>query len=332
MNPTRLLFLVWLGMLSILPASASPGRIHVSGRLLDSSGEPIIFWSYGEMMQVQLPAEVRLYGSRTAADPLATMRTVAESYGGYFHINFEIPNGVLTRGELWYGLSIDGDRNGLSESDRFNERFEIGAVPFALAAKPVRSFTTHGGITRSGSATTEPADFVWVAPFETPAGGVEFDTMAITLRTASANTAFSFGIYDESGKLVVSSGLIEVKAAVSDAFLEVSHERIVLEPSAIYFSGAARSDGSKGSVFFPKGLVPAGPIYGRAPSTTRDGSIPPSFAPGAIAIDKWAPCLPITLTLQNSAAGTSSPSMRGEAPVKPRVRWIFPEYGPGISR
>ena len=54
-----------------------------------------------------------------------------------------------------------------------------------------------------------PANTLSVAPFTTPPGGGRFNWMNIFIHFVPANTKLSFGIYDELGQRVASSGRIE---------------------------------------------------------------------------------------------------------------------------
>lgn len=326
--------LILLGCLllmgSALSSWAIPANIHISGRLLDKNGMPVYYWEPGvwgsQQATVSLPAKVKFYDSATTTSPFIVVSATASAYDAFFNISLALPEAAVVKSSLWYTLSIDVDRNGLTSADDFPDRFEIGSVPFALSAKPQLAFTTHGGWTGwndnfSTLDGTYPTHKMMVAPFETPAGGVEFNQMNFFLNQGYAGYSFSFGIYDKDGKQVVSSGLIDIKGAdIVKSFLQVKHQKVKLQPSTIYYTAAAAG---RWDFSFPQGLRPAAPTYGKVDIPRANGLIPTAFDPTKINPDTHAAALPITLILDESS-GSSKPGWSNTKPGGPQYRWVIP--------
>ena len=325
MDRKRIFGWLWIliGFAGLSGVGWATPQLGVSGRLLDASGNPIHYYEgtgiNRQEVKVNLTSQLKFYDSATNLTPLYTLSTTAEAMGGYFSIYFTQPGSVLLKDQIYYTLAIDTDRNGLTSSDLFSGRFQIGAVPFALTAQPSHSFTTHGGKVNSGIKSGYQV--MKTAPFETPAGGIEFNKMNIWISNASAGCSFTFGIYDEQGKIVASSGQIDVKdASISNAYLEVKlPQTIKLEPAKIYYTGVA-SSGDGRLVNFPSGLTPGDPVMGDVSLATSDGSIPSSFDPGKIVPGVQLIALPITLKLVTT---TPAPARQGVDPTKPQIRWIY---------
>lgn len=317
------IIMMLLAVLAAAPAGAIPGKILISGQLLDKDGNPVHYTtptlSGPQEISVGLAARVMLYDSATAPAAFAIIPTTATAYNAYFNISFTLPDTAVTKDSLWYALSIDVANDGLSSSDFFPDRFEIGSVPFALSARPVTFFTTFSGSKEGGGSYYRFANIMNVCPFETPPGGVEFNQMNIILFLGMPNSAFSFGIYDESGVLVVSSGLITIKGVeMSESFLQVKHQTVKLMPSKIYYVGIARNNTG---TYFANGLRPAAPIMGTVAIPKADGSIPVSFSPSKIVPDTSIYYLPVTLCLVADDA-TSGTKWEQAKPGQPQYRWI----------
>ena len=161
-----------------------PTEIGVSGRLLDSNGNPIHYTIHDPMagtveQHVTLPSRIDFWDSTTAATPFASLLTVTSAFNGYFNMGFVPPISVITKDVIWYSVAIDVDRNGLTSSDNFPERIQITSMPYALSAKPQNAFVTFQGIANYQYAGFQDPKFLHVTPFETPPGGVEFNQMNI---------------------------------------------------------------------------------------------------------------------------------------------------------
>ena len=111
-----------------------------------------------------------------------------------------------------------------------------------------------------------------VCPFESPAGGVEFNQMNIYLLDADGGARFSYGIYDESGARIAYSGLITIPATVESlnrAFLQVKVPNMKLQPSAIYYVGLSRDP----NMYFPFALAPVAPVLGTISNPNHKGGV-----------------------------------------------------------
>ena len=330
MERKRLLGWLWIFIIfaGLSGAGWATPRLGVSGRLLDASGNPIRYYEgtgpSRHEVTVNLTSQLKFYDSETGQTPMHTLATTAEAMGGYFSIYFTLPGPVLLKDQIYYTLAIDADRNGLTSNDLFTGRFQIGAVPFALSAQPSHNFTTHGGKVGSGYGYGRPGHpedllVMKVAPFETPSGAVEFNKMNILVGMVPAGTKFTFGIYDEQGQIVVSSGLISVKdVSITNAYLDVKlSQTIKLEPAKIYYTGYASSNVS---FDVPTGNTPVSPVIGDIPLSTNNGSIPNSFNPSTLVSNSYTNALPITLTHVPSAP---APARQGVDATKPQIRWIY---------
>jgi hypothetical protein len=320
-------FHIWVCLIVLggaVSAWAIPATINVSGRLLDQNGSPVYYWRQDPDVRVQitvsLPAQVKLYDSATIPTPFITVNTTAIAYDAFFNISFNLPDAAVVKNSLWYSLAIDVDQNGLTAADNFPDRFEIGSVPFALSAKPVHSYTTFGGNKGGGKSDIQPANLMNVCPFETPQGGVEFNRMNVLLPSGQVGGAFEFGIFDHQGQRIISSGLITIQGAnLKDAFLEIQHLTIILQPSTIYYVGMARNNGNYFT--FLDGIRPCSPVFGRVTIPQNTGGLPISFSTDSIDPNNDAIAMPITLSL----ATTSKPGIiwKGK-PGGPQYRWIIP--------
>ena len=103
-------------------------------------------------IKVNLNARLDFFDSETTPTFFAMMYTTATVYNGYFSIKVVPPDPVLAKDSVWYDLSIDADRNGLTGGDQFEGRFELGAVPFALQGAPRTFFTTFERMNNGYSA------------------------------------------------------------------------------------------------------------------------------------------------------------------------------------
>lgn len=310
---------------SSLSAWAIPATVNISGQLLDKSGNPVKYMHPtvpATQIQVNLAAKVRLYDSpSTSTLPFATLSATASAYDGIFNITFALPETAVTKDSLWYAVSIDADRNGLSSSDDFPDRLGISAVPFALSAKALKNFTTFGGTRGGGGSPTKFSGFMNVVPFETPAGGVEFNRMNVLLVSGKPGDAFEFGLYDENGTRLATSGLIPItgSATLTNAFLQVKTSKITLKPSATYYIGLARNNVS---LALPYGLMPVSPVMGWVTLTKTTGEIPTSFDPATIEPSINAQALPVTFNLADEAAAPKAEWISSKT-GGPQYRWII---------
>ena len=305
---------------------ANPG-LWISGRLLDANGNPIHYYAgTGESryeIKVNLGAQIVFYDSETTQSSTSTLDTTAEANEGYFNISFILPGSLLAKNQIYYTLAIDADQNGLTSADLFAGRFQIGAVPFALSTQPSHSFMTHvGRVSDAGSFPQDRWQVMRVAPFEAPAGGVEFNKMNTYITQINPNVTFTFGIYDAQGKLVVSSGpIVNKDTLINAAYIEIKLPQVIrLEPTKIYYTGYATSNYG---VDLAGGVRPANPVMGEVTLLTNNGSIPASFDPGKIAQKEYGNyALPIALTLDETPP---APARQGVDAPKPLIRWIFTE-------
>lgn len=329
-----------LGYLLLLLGGAAawaiPAQMNISGRLLDNNGAPVYYTAQGTygpyQIEVSLPAKIRFYDSATTTTAFHTMAATARAFDAYFNISFNLPEAAVVKDSLWYVLSIDVDRNGLTSADDFPDRFEIGSVPFALSAKPQTAFTTHGGWTYAGGGfsanifATNPQDKMMAVPFETPPGGVEFNQMNVILNEGWGGSAFSFGIYDKNGKLVVSSGRITIPGAsndtLRDAFLQVRCNKIKLQPSTIYYTGL--STNNKQNVF-PNGMRPVAATWGIVSIPPANGLVPTAFDPSKVEQFVYAVAMPISLTL-NTASAKPEGGWSSAKPGQPQYRWLMSKF------
>ena len=321
-------FATFIFVLSPYWLGATPVGLSINGQLLDEKGELIRYWEATDYdrheIRVDLPVEINFYESEDSQDSIYKLNTTASAHRGLFNIHFTLPDFVLVKDHLDYTLAIDTNRNGLDPGDLFDERFQIYAVPFALSAKPVNFFVTHGGY--GGEFGTHGVQFMHgrmsVAPFETPPGGVEFNQMNVYLHLVEANTTFSFGIYDYDGNLVVSSGPIVVgDVNILRSFLEIKHEKINLAPSKHYYTALTHNAPKMDAVSLRSGLLPTGPTFGIVDIPTNDGLVPPTFVadPETFELNMDTHALPITLTLVEDESATPSLGLKSKAR---QVRWI----------
>lgn len=182
-----------------------------------------------------------------------------------------------------------------------------GPDRIANGDEPWTLFSTHGGVhvSLSGSTITTAADVMRVAPFITPPGGVRFNRIYTRFGANGAlGTKISIGIYDESGNLVLSSGLITASPGNPCCSSEFIVPETFLDSQSIYFTAL----GFNGRVTFRP--VDATSIYRSGQVTgaiVPNGLIPPSFNLNQIDGDAAA----ISMTLRYIAppvSPTPSPS------------------------
>lgn len=334
-TPSRMLTLLLGLLLAALAGSAGaiPSQVGISGQLLDKTGQPVHYYRYVDAYHPKvettrsLDAEVRFYNSAYASVPIRTIQTKASAYNGYFNLGFEPFPEMMTKDALWYSLSIDANQNGLDAGDAFNTKVEMSSVPFALSASPVHSFTTHGGYIKNITRADTYYSNLMVAPFETPAGGIDFDTMTIMSGGIDDGAVFSFGLYDETGILVANSGPITVKgfSIENGTYLEVKPGHIHLEPSKVYYT-ALTTNGVQAA--FPNGAKPVAPVCGIIPLATHTGALPARFNPDTLNVTQNIVFLPICLALAPSAQTTAKAAPApGQGASKPTYRWISPKKG-----
>lgn len=323
---------------ALLGASAAawaiPVNFNISGRLEDASGNPLIYnIQHGPSeverdVQVSLQARVTFYNSSSSATVLDDMQVTATAKSGYFNIPVVMKDNLLAQDSLWYALAIDTNQNGLDGNDNFAGRFQINAVPFALSAKPVKYFSTHGGSVSTGSGMrwgyTSIAKASAVAPFVTPPGGVRFNRMNIFVGIAVANTNFSFGLYDQTGKQVVSSGKIAVGAAgFEDAYLEVKTAEFNLAPSQMYFTAILADPPS--NISLRNIIVPGIPLVGLIRNMPAGGVLPATLDLKAIQVPTdTAEAIPLSIELSYDEAASAPSAQRAGVSegANPNVRWI----------
>ena len=307
-------------------AWAIPPNMTVTGRLLDKNGNPIHYYTYDPIWgkseySVILHSRIQFYDSKTAASPFAALATSTTCNLGYFQMGLRPPISVITKDSVWYAVSIDVDQNGLTSSDDFPDRVEMGSVPYALSAKPQNSFTTCFGVVTYRPFDDQTGGSMMVVPFETPPGGIEFNQMNTIFQSVVENTSLSFGIYDEQGKRVAYSGVIHSPATVSLAgvYLQVAHPTVKLEPSKIYYVGLTQYENTFGSMMAACGVCPAAPTFGTVTIPKSSGGLPTSFNPDNIDSDPYAVALPVTLinTDKATTTGFQKTSLGGTS-----YRWI----------
>lgn len=307
---------------------AIPPTLNISGRLLDRNGTPVRYYQDNPSGRVEIPvqltAELKFYDTQTTTTASCTLPATAKAYQGYFGIIFTPPDSLLTKDSLYYSLSIDADQNGLTTDDAFPDRFQVSSVPFALSAKPSTFFTTHHGMKYTSQSSSVPAKYIMLSPFETPPGGVEFNTMDTFIYGAPANSKFSFGIYDQQGTLVVSSGPVNAgSAGLGEYFVEANHQKIKLQPSTTYYAAVMRSSTQ---VSFLEAVAPPAPVYGIIDLSTTDGTIPASVDLTKLIHTNNAIALPITLSLHQDTMTVQMAQKTG--PSKPQVRLIKADTKP----
>lgn len=282
-----------------------PVNISIDGQLLDENGDPREYRDEsGELLQyLSLAAEVRFHPSRTSPSILHIVEATAGVYpsaGSVFSIPLAMPSALLVYDELWYSLAVDTDMDGIDEDDFFSDRFEILSVPFALSAKPVTYFDTQGGFLSTSTGTRgsfipvalgNVSEYMSVAPFTTPPGGVHFNKMCIFVHSVSAGTAFSFGIFDASGEAIATSGRIETSVNIYEAFLEIENVPSRLKPSSLYFTAITASR----EMMIRNIMIPSIPLSGVVKIAPDNGLLPPSF--NVSSIRPHADAVPISITL-----------------------------------
>lgn len=308
-----------------------PAHIGITGILADKDGNPIPFYNDegNTLTMVRLLAHVKFYASEIAPNAISEVFSTTTVYTntGAFSVPVTLDTDLLTLDELWYSLGIDIKQDGLGASDYFPGRSQITSVPFALTAKPVTFFSTHGGYSTSNSGTglsylpAGTSNTMVVGAFTTPPGGVQFNRMNIFVQHVPANTKFSFGIYDSDGSLVASSGLVETSVEVSWSYLEVNDVPGKLRPSELYFTGILSTDPG----FCSRNVViPSVPLNGMIPVSNtppHNGLINSSFPINSIIPDFRSIPLNITLSYDKEV---EKPMLRteGRQSQKPKVRWI----------
>lgn len=218
-------------------ASAIPQGITLSGHLTDAEGNPI---------QGGFAAQVRVYSSETKENLVGTFNTSVIVERGNFHGLVLLTGDILLMSEVWYTFAIDLDNNGLDEEDYFDGVYQITSVPFSLTGKPVTFFETHGGQSNRGFGSTGggggiiPMNTVWVVPFSSPPGGVQFNRMSCKVGGGSTQAKFMVGIYDERGELLYTSPITTPQLRGGPTLHSWEVEG-ALEPSKIHY-GALWSD------------------------------------------------------------------------------------------
>lgn len=322
---TKLMLGLLLLLCATCPCFAIPAQTFINGTLMDEQGKPLMFHDAAgtTLSTVNLTAVVTFYTSETATVSIyqeVTTTTVFATSGGVFSVGFTLPDSLLALNALWYSLAIDSDQNGIDPDDTFEGRFQITAVPFALSAKPVVFYDTHGGTisTSSGtkgsfipSQTFSPlSNYMAVAPFTTPPGGVSFNRMNIFIHRIDPYTRLSFGIYDQSGNLVVTSGRLDTGAAgYSAVYLEINNLSGQLLPSTPYFTAIMATN----PVMLRNTFIPSVPLCGVVAVTPDNGLLPQTFAVGSIQTSPEVVPISITLSTIDNAASTQT---------LPNTRWI----------
>jgi hypothetical protein len=197
---------------------------------------------------------------------------------GHFSIKLTLPSDAIGQNELWYQLAIDTDDDGIDADDVFDQRFQITSVPFSVTGQATPFFTAFGGASNPTGPGPNPNLKLSVAPFFTPAGGVEFNRMSILVDFWSSGI-LSFGVYDKTGNLVASSGDIALPGYGYNTYqiIEVTlNERNVLQPSELYYIGWTASSDAVNLGFGP--VIPA-VGYGYIAIPDSGGTIPSSFDP-----------------------------------------------------
>ena len=243
-----------------LNAFAIPDKIAVSGTLTDATGNPIAGDFQMMVSFYSEPSEDALIGS-------TTMEISVD--GSYFIVAVSVPAELTVLDRAWYVVSVDIDHDGFDPEDRFEEFHEIYAVPFALSGKPVDYFETLGGhhLPFFGSTSgTFLANKIVVVPFSTPPGGVRFNRLA--LRAAYGGIS-SYGIYDSSGELVISTAG-RAPDVMGDPFVFFIEGK--LAPSRIYYSAYTSTTTVQPPIRMC--MVPTIPGVGRIPNGGINGQLP----------------------------------------------------------
>ena len=256
-------FVTLLFCIGVQNASAISNSITISGFLTDSDNNPVTG---------TFAAEVDFYADQTTTTMIvaATTTTLTVSEGVFSFI-LGVPNQLLAMNQVWYSLSIDTDQNGLDPDDLFGERFQITSVPCALSTQPVNSFEPIPYVCSNGGTSSGN---LFLTPFTTPSGGVEFTKIGIYLNGLGK---VSFGLYDTSGTAVVRSPLIILSPNADTYEIPLSS---VLQPSTMYYIGlGCNTNGLRYSSSSPP-LIRAGG-YGAIFDVVVDGMVPPSFNPAS---------------------------------------------------
>ncbi|MEN6625831.1 MAG: hypothetical protein ABFD69_06330 [Candidatus Sumerlaeia bacterium] len=270
----RVLVMIYFTMF-VNRAYAIPNTINISGYIEDTNRTPI---------DGTFDFQVKFYTTETTTSFLCDISSTTAVISGVFAIPITLPSALLTLDDVWYSLAIDTNRDGLNDQDLFNGRFQITAVPYALSGKPAPFFSTHPplGVQNGLFAPPEYSTYLHVSPFVTPPGGVEFSKMSTKIRLTTLPTSdsliCSFGIYDTSGTVVVSSGPIVIK----ETGIHIIQVKAMgkLEPSKLYYTGVGCNYGDH----FLVDRSPGAPVPGEGliANVVSNGMIPESFNPNTI--------------------------------------------------
>lgn len=273
-------------------ARAASDSIVVSGFLEDDAGEPF---------SGLIATRIRFHADPATPAYLEEHTTDTLVLNGVFSVPVRVSQAALGSDRIFYSVAMDTGGDGLDESDTFDERFELHAVPLAMKTKEAEFYATHGGhVPGQASRAVSGAETIFVAPFHSPAGGVKFNRMTIQARPTQTVPPFestiSYGIYDEKGHAVALSGPV-VLNVTSPNLSTVSVPATRLNPNAIYFTGWAFSNDGPGP-FVAKGiLIPDSPFVGEIVGIAPGGVIPGSFNLGDIQHDVSPYAISITLTM-----------------------------------
>ncbi|MBN1516437.1 hypothetical protein JXA32_07690 [Candidatus Sumerlaeota bacterium] len=233
----------------------------------------------------------------------------AEITDGIFSITLTPPEEIQDLDHVYYRLAVDNDLNGISESDYFNDFFELTSVPFAHSTKPSCLFSPHlpalVGETPDWSSETR----LPVSPFWTPAGGVRFNKIYAYVGSLPEYGAatISFGVYNEEGDIIAHSGLVNIP----DGFQGLVEANVsgFLRPNSMCYTAYGAN---KPIAMLPTSGNLTAYRNGYADIEVTGGNIPDSFDPETVDQTITMP-LAITLSYENSihpASDISTPKYR----------------------
>lgn len=267
------------------PLRAAPREMTISGFLEDEASGP---------MTGTFPAEIQFYADKDeSVPPVATRQTTVSVEDGVFTMSIPIPDEILILDSAWYSLAVDHDGDGFEPEETFDDLFQISSVPYALASRPATLFTSHGAIPKSNFALTSfhAGSRLFVAPFETPPTGVEFDLMMIyggntetvyNVFTETSYNAFNFGVYDRFGEMIYST-MNETYYTIGSSSYGSAPIRMVsvegrLAPSTWYYTAWGLGQAST-SLQMADTISHALPSFGTVPEAVSNGVLPEEFDP-----------------------------------------------------